>query len=143
MQNVKSRVGVLPLAVTALACSAFFAGVQPTATQAQPASAVKLSDFAGSWIIMTAFDSSGNSAVMRLRVVNGRITGGAPGSSGKLELSRLHGRVLRGHVTVGKQNIPMSAELSSDKGQLILITAPPASEYDVAVAWRQGYKPRM
>ena len=74
---------------------------------------------------MTAYNSSGNSAVMRLRVVNGRITGGAAGSAGKLELSRLQGRVLRGHVTVGKQKIPMSAELSSDKGQLILITAPP------------------
>lgn len=125
------------------ACATILIGMFVTPTRSQPASAVKLSDFAGTWIIMTGQNESGETPVMKWRLANKRITGGAAGSTGKMELSRLHGRVLRGHVTVGRQRIPMSAELNSDKGQIILITAPPQSEYDVALAWREGYKPKM
>jgi hypothetical protein len=106
-------------------------------------SAVTLRDFAASWIIMTGQRDGGSTPILKLRLSGGHVVGTGAGGSGKIDLWRLKGCKLSGYILVGKSKIPLSVELNSDKGQLIIIDAPPQSEYDVALAWRAGYKPTM
>ena len=142
MKNRTSFISVLAVS-TLSAMVVLLGGALDSILAAPSGSTVTLRDFAANWIIMTGHHDDGSTPILRLRLVKGHVVGTGAGGSGQINLWRLKERKLSGYILVGKSKIPLSVELNSDKGQLIIIDAPPQSDYDVALAWREGYKPSM
>jgi hypothetical protein len=142
MKNRTSFISVFAVSMLS-AVAVLLDGALDSVAAAPGGSAVTLRDFAANWIIMPRQRDDGSTPILRLRLAGGHVIGTGAGGSGQINLWRLKGRKLSGYILVGKSKISLSVELNSDKGQLIIIDAPPQSEYDVALAWRAGYKPPM
>lgn len=101
---------------------------------------VTLDDFAGTWVVMNESgtydtDQDPNAGTLAFWRSNDQLLGRASG--GTMQLNVLNGAKLSGTFFADKDAIPMTVELSQDKQQITIVLAPPASEYIVAVAWRQ------
>jgi hypothetical protein len=110
---------------------------------AESSNQVSLADFAGDWAVMTGErDHEGKGGMIRLQNSGSSIQGVMEGNGTRIVLMKLKGHQAKGYAAPARgDKVPLTAELNEDLKQLTLTLAPPASEYEVIVAWREDGKP--
>lgn len=136
---IKGRTPATPAANKPPATST--SGPVNTPTPVKPPAGQPGEDFIGRWYPDTEDGQESDEILTIKREGNLLVGTGKDASSGRLEFPAAAGQKLTGALKQAGTSIPATVEILSDKKKMVLTVAPPNSEYQTAIFWRDTGAP--
>lgn len=133
---VRSVISHLVAIAVGAAIVAPFALRRPAVPHQQPADP-SLSAFAGRFTAI-GDSESGEPSVFEIEVKDGKVSGKATATGAVFQMTSIDGHRVRGLFVTGDDKTPGWLELSKSGDFLVVVLAPPESEYDIVAAHREG-----
>lgn len=133
---VRSLVTHLVAVAVGAAILAPFALRRPAQPTSKPTQA-PIAAFAGRFVAV-GDSENGDPSVFEISVKDGKVSGKATATGATFQMTSIDGNRVRGQFVTGSDRTPGWLELSQSGDFLVVVLAPPESEYDIVAAHREG-----